>query len=821
MLKNYIKIAFRNLFKQKLYSAINIFGLAVGIASCVLIGLYVQNEWSFDEFHSKSDRIYRAWVEQPTQAGQKTINTATPLALGPALHNNIPEVETVAYLYNFSNLVRHGKTPDAFEENVLVAGADFFRIFDFNLLHGNPSTVFSDPSSIVITPETAIQFFGNKSPVGENISIRLGSEFHEFTVSGIIEEAPINSSLQYRMIIPDENLKYLISEQQRESWFNIFGSTYVLLRDDAEVSALSDKFDKMLQGILGDEVHSETNYTIGLQPLTDIHLNTDFPSNLASVSDPVYSYILGAVALLILLIACVNFMTLSISRSAARAKEVGIRKTIGALRYHLMGQFWGEALLMTALSLAAGVMLAELLLPLFNDLSGTSLDLSFTYQTITVMGGAVVLVSLIAGIYPALILSGFQPVEVLKGRLSLSADKSFFRQTMVVVQFALSIALITGTFIVHKQLNYVQQKDLGYQKDQMLVVKSGFSPGPRTPLSRVIENSFQRKRILQSEMKGISGVKSITASSFTPVQTAGWFRLGFRNDQNEMKSFHGNIVDEDFIPTMGIKLIEGRNFSKDNPSDRQRALIVNREMVEYFGWENPIGARLPGPEFNDHEIIGVVENFHYESLHTPVEPLALAMSYELLLSGVNNMSLSNSSAPRYSLKLSTDNLPSLMDRIREGWEKVAPEAPFEYAFVDDALNSQYRQEQQLSRIVTAGSVIAIVIACMGLFGLASLMVIRRTKEIGVRKVLGASIREIIFLVNKEFTRLVGIAFLIAVPGAWLVMQQWLQDFSYRISLGPGIFLLTGALTMLVAWLTVGYQSWKAAHINPVDSLRSE
>lgn len=818
MLKNYLKIAVRNLSNDKLYSVINIFGLAVGIACCILIGLYVQNEWSFDQFHSKSDRIYRAWEKERRHDGSEALNSATPVPLGQALQDNIPEVEQTAYLYQTSNLVQTSNRADALNQQMIVTDASFFNIFDFKLLRGNPSKVFKNPQSVVITRETARRFFGSEEPMQKTLKIRLGSKFYNFTVTGIIAKAPSNSSLKYYMLLPKENLKHLLPQKQLHSWFNIFGTTYVLLQKDPDPSQLKSKLSSMVKSILGKDVYRQTQFTIGLQPLTDIHHNTDFPKGLATVSDPAYAYILGAIALLILLIACVNFMTLSISKSSSRAQEVGVRKTLGALRQHLMYQFWGEALLMTLLALGLGITFAEILLPFFNELSGTSLQFHYTSLSVAAMLGGVLLISLIAGIYPAFILSGYRPVQVLKGRLSLSADKSLFRKTMVVLQFALSIALIIGTLIVHKQLNYVQNKDLGYQKNKIVVINSEL---PAAVGEQLIEQAFQRKRLLQNKLNSTTDVSDLAVSSYTPNQMAGWFRLGFRDDQDKERKIHGNIVDADFIPTLGIKVLKGRNFSNENPSDKQHAIIVNQALVDYFGWKHPIGQHLPGPKFRDHEVIGVVENFNYESLHTPVEPLAMAMSPKLLFSGVNNMSISNSPSPRYSLKISSSNLSATMSHIKQGWRQIAPGTPFEYTFVDQALDSQYRQEQRLSKIVTSGSVLAIVIACLGLFGLASLMIARRTKEIGVRKVLGASSSSIVLLVNKEFTKLVAVAFVIAVPIAWYAMQQWLQDFAYRIDIGAGIFLMAGLAALVIAWFTVSYQSVKATLINPVESLKSE
>ena len=621
--------------------------------------------------------------------------------------------------------------------------------------------------------------------------------------------------------MPYENLKNLISEQGRQSWFNIYGSTYLTLSEGVDPSTLDEKFAAMMESTLGPDVYEETQYTINLQPLTDIHLNTELAGGLASVSDPVYSYILSVIAFLILLIACVNFMTLSISRSTSRAKEVGIRKTIGAIRQHLMYQFWGEALLMTVIAFVFGLTFAEFLLPLFNELSGTELNLSYSLGMIGSLTVTAIIVSLFAGIYPALVLSGFRPIEVLKGRIRMSSGKGRFQQFMVVLQFALSISLIIGTITIQQQLNYVQNKNLGFQKDQVLVFDTGITNTPQNDPDDVFENAARIKQLLENQLGASPEISSITVSSFTPVQTGGWFQLGFTDNEQQVRNFHGNVVDADFIPSLGIQVLEGRNFSEENTSDQRRAIIVNQAMVDYFGWENPLGESLPGPEFVDHEVIGVVENFHYESLHTSVDPLAMSMSFETLFSGIQNLGISNSFDPRISVNLTTSDIQQTVGNIREVFATVAPGTPFNYTFVDQALDAQYRQEQRLSRIVATGSIIAIIIACLGLFGLASLMVIRKTKEIGVRKVLGASSGNIVLLVNKEFTKLVAIAFVIAAPVAWYGMKTWLQDFAYRIELGIGIFLLAGMVTLAVAWLTVSYQSIKATLINPTESLRSE
>jgi putative ABC transport system permease protein len=821
MLKNYFKIAFRNLFKNKVYSFINIFGLALGIACCLLIGLYVTNEWNYDQFHEKADRTYRVWYEETTPDGRELLNTATPVVLGTTLRSSIPEVEHLTYLYRFSNLARSSADDDPLSESFLVVNRDFFEMFDFEIVRGSDESMFDSPSSVVISEQTAERFFGTLDPLQQVLSIRTGDSYRDYTVTAVIENPPVNSSLGYSVLMPYQNLDILISEQGRQSWFNIFGNTYITLREGVSPGDLDVKLEDMMRAALGDELYESTQYTIGLQPLTDIHLNNEMPQSLAEVTDPAYIYILAAIALLILLIACVNFMTLSISRSASRAREVGVRKTIGAVRSHLMYQFWGEAFLMTLIALSLGVVFAEVLLPFFNELSGTELSLQYGFQPVAILVGLSFLISILAGIYPALVLSGFKPVEVLKGRLNLSSDKARFQQFMVVFQFSLSIAMIISTMTIHRQMSYIQNKNLGYQKDQVLVLESGFTNSPQSSTVEVYEQAAQRRDLLENLLEASGDIESVSLSSYTPIQTGGWFRMGFYDESDRERAFHGNFVDEDFIPAMGIAITAGRNFSAENPADARRSIMVNRAAADYFGWENPVGQRLPGQDFIDHEVIGVVENFHFESLHTPVEPLVISMNPEILFSGISNLALNNSFDPRYSVRFSTGNLEEMIASIRNAWQQIAPGVPFNYSFVDEALDAEYRQEERLSRIVTTGSVLAILIACLGLFGLASLMVVRRTKEIGVRKVLGASSGSIVFLVNREFSKLVLVSFLISAPVAWYIMSNWLQDFAYRIELGVGIFLAAGFFALAIAWFSVSYQSIRATLINPTESLRSE
>ncbi len=822
MIKNYLKVALRNLLKNPVYSFINVFGLAVGIACCLLIMLFVHNEWSYDSFHSKSDRLYRVWVHEDYGNDEIYFNSITPVILAQTLGSNIPDVEMTTRRYVFTNLVKLPEQSEVFSEVVTMVDPTFLEMFDFRLLKGNPETVFDHPGSVLLSENMASQFFGDRNPLYEVISIRIGNTFENFTVTGVIQEPPPNSSIRYNFLIPFSNVARFFSESAQTNWFSVSTETYVLLHEQANKELVKPKLESMMQMVLGDLYGDEftesgLKYTLGLQPITDIRMNVDIPEGISEVSNPVFSYIMAAIALLILIIAGVNFMTLSISRSASRAKEVGVRKSVGAARYQLMYQYWGEALILTTLAFGISLVLAELLLPHFNLLSGTELSLSFSGQSLLFGVLAVVCISLFSGIYPALVLSGFKPVDVLKGRLSLSADKNYFRQSMVVFQFTLGITLVAATLVISNQLEYMRSTNLGFEKEQIVVLATGLSTGPQRSLMDVLEEANRVKSRIQSEAGSDAGFVQVGMSAFTPVQSAGWIAADFRESGGRKRDFHFNIVDHEFVSLYQIKVLQGRNFQPDE----QRGILVNQALVDDYAWDNPIGQKLPGPGFADHEIIGVVENFHYESLHTSVKPLALTVNPTLIFSGLDNISFTQSPNPRISLRLNTNNLPETMNRIEEIWGKVMPGTPFIYAFVDEAVDMQYLQEDRLSRMVRLGSALAIIIACMGLFGLISLMIVRRTKEIGIRKVLGASVVSIILLLNKEFTKLIAVSFVLATPVGWIVLSQWLQNFAYRIELGIGVFLLAGTAALLIVWITSSWLVTVAAKLNPVNSLRSE
>lgn len=819
MLKNYFKIAFRSLFKHKMYSFINISGLALGVACCALILLYTTNEWSFDKFHSKSDHIYRAWVLEDYGDGDIYFNTVTPFVLKPTLEQSIPEVEKIARRYVFNDLVKRSESDESFSTSIQAVDPEFFSIFDFELLKGDSDQIFSGLNEVILTPELAEQYFEKEDPLQKTLLIMMGGEFQTFTVTGIIEEAPTNSSIQYGLLIPMEKAKTILNPNSLLNWYSVTPETYVLLNEQADLSAVKAKFPAMMHQALGEE-YNEGEYEVGLQPIADIHQNIEFPVGIASVNDPTYSYILGGIALLILLIACVNFMTLSISRSTSRAKEVGIRKTIGAERHHLMYQFWGEALLMTVFSVSIGALISEFLLPFFNQLSGTELSLQLSLNSIMLYSGLALFISLIAGIYPALVLSNFKPIEVLKGKLQMKGDKSLFRKGMVVFQFTISIFLIACTLMVNKQLDFLRSKDLGFQKEQVVILQTDLQLSPQMGFADITMEAARKKDLLKSQLSGSSNVLDIASSVYTPAQQ-GWVGVDFKDSDQRTRRMNINFTDADYLNMMSIDVIEGRGFSKEITSDDRRAIIVNQALVNDYGWDNAIGKKLPGRNFEDHEVIGVVENFNYQSLRTSVEPLAMSINPSLLLSGIANIGFFTSPSPRISLKISSENIPETIKELEQAWANISPGVPFNFQFLDSSIDSQYRQEERLQKIATTGSALAIIIACLGLFGLASLMISRRVKEIGIRKVLGASATSITVLVNKEFTILVLVSALLAVPMAWYAIGVWLDDFAYKADMGFWTYLLAGGIAISISWITISIQSIKAAQVNPVKSLKSE
>lgn len=804
MLTNYLKVALRYLMRHKEYTAINILGLAVGITCCVLIMLFVRSEWSYDAFHSKSDRLYRMW-EHEKYEGQDFINTSTPLVMASALQTNYPEVAATCRVYAMTPIIKLGD--QSFSEDIRMVDSTFFQLFDFKLLRGDRSNPFPDINSMIITPETAKKYFGKEDPIGKSVEIQLGEEKVPFVVSGVVQPAPEASSIKYNLLIPFWHSPKVFSANAHRSWFNVYAETYVLLKPGVSVAALEKKFPVMMKQQLGEE-YTEGGFLLHMQPITNIHLNNTLPEGIEPISNPKYSYVLATIGILILLVACINFITLSIGRSTTRAMEVGIRKTMGAARQQLIRQFWGEAFLVTCLSVIIGIGLSALLLQPFNQLVSRALTLQLDWVFLSFCLLMIGLIALIAGVYPALVLSRFNPVEVLKGKLKMKSNSGWLRQSLIAGQFIASIAMIICTLVISEQMNYLKTKDLGFNKDQVVIVPTNKNRGAGLPMAN----------LYRTELLKHPQVADVSVSIYTFAQTP-WVELGFTDEKRVYKSFQYNTVDENFLPAMNIKVIRGRGFSADNPSDVNMAAIVNEAFVKEFNLGDAVGKKLPG-RF-EHQIIGVVKDFNFESLHTPVRPLLLTMKVDSVARRTENISMSSPFQPRVTVRLKAGDMKENLAMLKTAWNKTVPGQEFEYQFLDERISAQYAREQRTSTIVKLASAFSIFIACMGLFGLATLTVARRTKEIGIRKVLGATIPNIVNLLSKDFIRLVVVAAVVAFPLGWWAMSTWLKDFAYRVSIGWWIYIIAALAALLIALLTVSFQAIRAAIANPVKSLRTE
>ena len=795
MLTNYLKIAFRSLWKNRVYSGINVFGLAVGLATCLLIALYVANELSYDRFHERADRIYR--VVQHTQWDGGDVNAAiTSAPFAEALKQMYPEVEqAVRILPEGGGTIQFGTTK-LVANDILFADASVFQVFSHPFLFGNPQTALSQPQSIVLTKELATKLFGDPArAVGKTV---LFDTNYPNLVTGVIDNVPVNSHLTFSGL---RSLK----KDFTSGWQQSDLYTYLLLKRDADVGKMAAKlplfFDRYLKPEMGN-----VNYTMTLQPLTAIHLhsNLDYEISPNGNSQTVVVFII--IAGLILLLASINYMNLSTARSIIRIREVGIRQAVGSARSQLAGLFLTETLLLTVVATALGVLLAQLALPLFNDLTGKTLSLwrfGIGYSLLAVVGFAL-LTSLLSGTYPALFLSGARTVTALRGQLGNQAGTVAFRKTLVTFQFVITIALIAASVIIYQQLRFALTTPLGFNKDQVLT----FHLTDKETRENV--PAIKAQLLGSTLIEGVSGASNPVGNN--NLGGSGYF---FEIDctMSESTRMTQTIqVDGDFLPTMEIKLAEGRNFSDANPADRDHAILVNETLVKILGWKNPIGKRAKfftsnGPA--ERTVVGVVKDFHTYSLQHKIEPLALRMVPD------------PQEQDNVYIKIKAGQTEAALALIEKTYRQYEPGGVFSYQFLDQNFARQYATERKQSQLLLLFTILAIFIACLGLFGLTTFIAEQRTKEIGVRKVLGASVISIVTLLSRDFLTLVLVALVIASPLAWWVMNKWLGTFAYKITIGWGVFAIAGTLAIIIALLTVSFQSIRAALMNPVNSLRSE
>ena len=786
MFKNYLKISFRNLKKHRGYSFINVIGLAIGMAACLLLFLWVQNELSFDRYHEKAGRIYRAFLQREIE-GQVDRFAGSPAPLGPALVNEFPEIEKAVRFGSNRFLISYENK--RFYEDVFFADPEVFDVFTFPLIKGDPKAVLREPHSIIISEEMKEKYFGDEDPIGKIINL---AEFGDFKITGVLKNIPPNSHFRFDFLgcFRDYAARHF------EQWGISNYHTYILTSKNFNQDKFNEKLPEFVDKYIGKEVRDKIKLTYPLQSLTSIHLHSDLRGEIEPNSDIETIYIFSAVALFILLIACLNYINLSTARYAGRAREVGLRKVIGASRRQLINQFLGESLLFSFIAVLLAVALAELFLPLFNSLSGKRLALNYFENFILLPGLAIIVLfaGLAASSLPAFYISALQPTRALKGMLKASSRVSWLRRSLVLSQFAISIIFIFCTITISNQLSYIRNKKLGFNKEHVVNI----------PIYD--KDALQRYETIKNEFLRNPRILGISASAFSPGKIP-WYQDYWYEGLSE-KSYpmiRWTSVDHDFLPTFGIELVLGRNFSRDFPGDVKGAYILNESAVKEIGWDSPLGKQFRIIEKGT--VVGVVKDFHFKSLHQEIEPFVLYLCPEYF--------------EYFSVRISPEGIPQTLDFLKDRWQELVPNQLFQFSFLDEDFDSLYKAEMRLEKILGIVTSLAIFIACLGLFGLASFTAEQRTKEVGIRKVLGSSVGDIMALLTKEYLKCIVWANLAAWPIAYFIMHGWLEKFAYRTKIGIGPFVLSAAAAFLIALVTVSRQAIRAARANPIDSLRYE
>lgn len=787
MFANYLLVTIRKLKKDKIYSWLNIIGLAVGLTAFILIALYVQYELSFDRYHDNADRIYRVVREE---------RACTPAPLAPALMEKFPEVDSAARIIRSSNTLVSFEKNHFLEEEFYWADPEMFDVFSIPFISGDPESALNNPFAILLSQKTARKYFGHADPIGKILTM---SERYEFEVAGVFFDMPANSHFIMDAVVPYETY-FLITDNDIDNWSSNFSYTYVLLHKDADPAEMSNKISPVLEIPLLKAAGIQEPYPkiYSIQPLTEIHLHSLRMQEIRANNEMKYIILFSAVAFLILFIACINYINLATAQSLRRGKEVGLRKVVGAQKGQLITQFLGESVSMTILAMIISVMMVLLALPAFNSLVERQLTLNPFQNPQLILGLALItlFVGLFAGSYPAMRMSDFKPISVLSGAFSRSHKGSSLRNVLVLVQFSITIILIIFTTVVRKQLNFIKTVDMGYAKEQIITLP--------------VRGSSIRQNIqaIKTELLKYSGITAVSTSGRLPnnIDTFTSRDWTGRNPDEPIPIFY-NTADYDFTGLFGMQIVQGRSFSRDFPSDKNGAFLVNETAVKVAEWESSIGRKLTHWSGETGTIVGVLKDFHLQSLHSPIEPLYIFLD-------PNNFS-------NLSIKIKSADIPATIDYVKGVMKTFSPSYPFSMSFFDEVFERAYFTEQRMVRIFGAFALLAIFIACLGLFGLTTFAAELRTKEIGIRKVLGASYSKIFLLLSREFIGWVLLANLIAWPIAYYAMNRWLQNFAYRIHIGIAAFLLSGGTALLIAYLTVSYQSIKSARANTVDSLRYE
>jgi putative ABC transport system permease protein len=806
MFKNYFVISWRNMTRQKMYSAIKIGGLAVGIAACLLIALYVKRELSYDKHYANGARIYRI-LRVSSFHGNRSAGVHFPSPFASTLEEEFTEFEKVGHynaVENFgagSNEVRRAEvTESTHEEGFIYMSQGLLEVLEFQFLRGRPDRALTEPNSIVITKRIAQKYFRNEDPIGK-LFILNNDEKRQYTITGIIKDLPSNSHLcQYNFLMTTAGKEMFPGENDNWSASNYI--SYVRIRPGTDVISLEKKLSLVIKKFFvpaskgnKEELEWLNSIHFKLQPVSEIHFNTENAFDWLNHGDVRYVWLFGIIAAFILVIACINFINLSTAKSANRAKEVGLRKVVGSQRFNLIKQFLTESLLFSLFAFLLGFALAAFLLPYFNDLLAQSLVFPWTeWWVIAVFLFGTFVIGIFAGLYPSFYLSSFAPIQVLKGNISRGAKNSTTRSTLVIFQFTVSIILIIGTIVIQRQMNYILSKKLGFDKEQILILQ-----GTQTLKDDVVP--------LKNELAKLPAVKHVSISGYFPVEgskrNGGRIWMEGMQEEDHARSQQW-AIDHDYVKTIGLTIIEGRDFDIQVPSDSQ-AMIISESLVKALQLKKPIGTHL----FNwlgEWTVIGVIEDFHFESLKQSIQPMAL------FIGGNANSML---------VKVNTNDNPKMIESITKVWKQFSPHQPIRFTFLDQRYAQMYDDVKRMGTIFTSFAILAIAVACLGLFALSAFMVEQRGKEISIRLVLGASVRNIFKLLTQNFVGLVLISFVIAAPIAWYLMQKWLQDYVYKIEIGWEIFAVAGSIAVIIALFTVTYQSLRAAVTNPVNNLKSE
>ncbi|TDQ18498.1 putative ABC transport system permease protein [Algoriphagus boseongensis] len=814
MLKNYFKIAIRNLFKHKLHTGINLIGLSLGLGVGILIFFFVQFELSFDSFHEDQDRIFRVKTHERID-GEMRETYASPVILAAAFRDEFPQIEAIS---GVTGADVQAILPDQSSQNqrLRLVDADFLKILNFPLLKGDISNQLQDKFSVVITEEVGEKYFGNENPIGKSIQLKMGEDFVDYQVTGVLQNPPANSSIPFEILMPIANMDFFADEESLASWYNVWGFNLVKLQSSEQVESIHQSMEAFMKKSLGEE-YEEGGLYFSLSPISEMHFSQGAGNGGIETTQASLLWILAGIAFLVLLIACINFTTMAIGRATSRAKEVGVRKTMGASFAQLIGQFLTEAFLTTLMASIIGLVLAELLLPTFNDLFQKELDIVYGPVQFSILLGLILIITGLAGAYPAFFLSGLRPIKVLKGNLSIHFGKQGLRKGLVTFQFFISFLLIAATLIMVNQMNAIRNYDLGFAQDQILIVDMPDYPSKSFLTS--LKESYRTAETFRQTLAARAEVASTAISVATYGDDAYW-QVGYPKEDGTLFSFKVNFVAGDYLKTLGMELVEGRDLNPTIGADSS-SFLINEAFAQAFDWDDPTGEMIPGTRFDPHQIVGVVKDFHHASLYQPIEPVLIAKSPEAVFSGISNLMINSTTNPKLLVQSAVGDLNQIKGVIEEEWNKMYAGLPLNITFMDETVQEQYQADERLGKMVFIASCIAILIASMGLLAMVALSIAGRTKEIGIRKVLGASGWSISWMFGKEYLVITALGLLVALPFSLYLMQGWVSQFAIKAWpswLSFGLLSLGGiAFTLLIVYV----QSLKASLSNPVNTLKDE